>query len=122
MHELYKEFTFDAAHQLGANVEPGHKYSHIHGHSFTVTVFLRGEIDSKSRWLVDLGELHKATLVLHDKLDHHYLNEIEGLEVPTMENICLWLWRRLKPDFPLLHRITIKRGTLGEGCSYQEAA
>jgi 6-pyruvoyltetrahydropterin/6-carboxytetrahydropterin synthase len=121
MYEVFKEFSFDAAHELGVNADPGHPYSHIHGHSFTACVYLRGEPDPKTQWLVDLGELKKALDKLHVQLDHRYLNEIEGLKVPTLENLCLWVWQRLKPSFPSLHRVTIKRGTLGEGCSYQEA-
>jgi len=122
MYELYKEFSFDAAHHLGANAQPGHIYSNIHGHSFTVTVTLRGQPDPSKYWIVDLAGLKEALDKLHAQLDHKYLNEVEGLEIPTMENICLWIWQRLKPSFPLLYRVAIKRGTLGEGCSYQEAA
>ena len=120
MHELFKEFSFDAAHHLGANVESGHIYANIHGHSFTATVFLRGSPNPETGWIVDLSVLQNAITRLHQTLDHRYLNEIEGLEIPTMENICLWIWHRLKPEFPLLARVVLKRGTLGEGCSYQQ--
>jgi 6-pyruvoyltetrahydropterin/6-carboxytetrahydropterin synthase len=51
-------------------------------------------------------------------LDHGLLNEVDGLAVPTLENICLWVWQRLKPDHPALVRVTVLRPTLGETCTY----
>lgn len=122
MHEIFKSFSFDAAHHLGDNVDEAHRYANIHGHSFTATVTLRGEPDPKTQWLVDLGELKDKLDELHRQLDHKHLNEIAGLETPTLENICLWIWQMLKPAFPLLYRVTVIRGTLGEGCSYQAAS
>ena len=124
MYETSQDFTFDAAHHLGANVTdtPGHLYSRLHGHSFSVTVTLRGEPDPIKHWLVDLAVLRQGIKRVHDLLDHHYLNEIPGLEVPTMENISHWIWQQLKPDFPQLYRISVRRGTLGESCAYQESA
>src|SRR5712691_9466787 len=45
MFEIFKEFTFEAAHQLAVNVGDGHPYARLHGHSFKVEIFLRGEAD-----------------------------------------------------------------------------
>ena len=41
------------------------------------------------------------------RLDHHCLNEIEGLENPTAENIAAWIWHRLRPDLPGLARVRV---------------
>ncbi len=49
--------------------------------------------------------------------DHHYLNEIPGLENPTSENIARWIWDRLKPTLPLLCRVVV-RETCTAGASY----
>jgi 6-pyruvoyltetrahydropterin/6-carboxytetrahydropterin synthase len=120
MIEIFKEFSFDAAHHLALNVAPGHPHARMHGHSFTATVTLRGEPDPKAGWLVNFEELDKALKQVHGQLDHHYLNDIKGLHLPTLENICQWVWHQLKPQFPQLYRVMVKRGTLGEGCSYFE--
>jgi 6-pyruvoyltetrahydropterin/6-carboxytetrahydropterin synthase len=122
MYEIFKQFHFDAAHQLASNVAEDHPYSRLHGHSFTVTVTLRGARDPKTQWIVNLEKLQKALDTVHEQLDHRYLNEIEGLEIPTLETISHWIWQKLKPEFPRLYRVTVERGTLGEGCSYQESA
>ncbi len=119
MIEVYKEFTFDAAHHLATNVVPGHPYARLHGHSFTVAVYVRGEPDVKTGWIIDLAELEAAIRPVHDLLDHNYLNDIKGLELPTLENLSRWIWEQIKPRVPQLHRIVVRRGTLGEGCVYE---
>jgi 6-pyruvoyltetrahydropterin/6-carboxytetrahydropterin synthase len=121
MHEIFKQFSFDAAHHLAPNVETDHPFARLHGHSFTVTVTLRGNPDPKTQWIVNLDEVRKAMDKVHGELDHRYLNDVPGLEIPTLENISRWIWDKMKKDFPQLYRVTIVRGTLGEGCSYQEA-
>ena len=41
------------------------------------------------------------------ELDHTYLNEIPGLENPTLELMSKWLWTRLAPKLPGLSEIII---------------
>jgi len=40
--EIFKEFTFEAAHRL-PNVPEGHKCARLHGHSFRVELICEGE-------------------------------------------------------------------------------
>ena len=49
---------------------------------------------------------------------HHYLNEVEGLENPTSENIARWIWERLKPELPGLSKIALHE-TCEAGCIYE---
>ncbi len=122
MMEIFKEFTFEAAHQLAVNVPPGHRYSRVHGHSFTVQLVLKGEPDPTAHWLVDFAEIERHVKDLHDELDHNYLNDIEGLTVPTLENITRWIWQKLHNALPGLDRVLVRRGTCGEGCIYSGRA
>jgi 6-pyruvoyltetrahydropterin/6-carboxytetrahydropterin synthase len=118
MFEIFKEFTFEAAHHLAVNVDEGHRYSRLHGHSFQVQVFLKGEPDEKKKWLRDFSEIEQRVAELRAELDHNYLNEIAGLEVPTLENISRWIWNRLDNQLPGLDRIIVRRGSCGEGCVF----
>lgn len=118
MLELFKEVTFEAAHQLPANVEPGHPYANLHGHSFKIEIYLRGELDPNQGWIRDLAEVEYVLAKVRDQLDHKYLNSIEGLELPTLENLARWIWRNIEVDLPSLHRIIVRRGSCGEGCIY----
>lgn len=118
MAEIFKSFTFDAAHQLACNVPDGHRYSGVHGHSFAVEVYVAGAANPTTGWILDFADVETAIAPLRQTLDHSYLNEIEGLEVPTLENIAAWLWARLEGPLPGLCRIVIRRGSCNEGCIY----
>ena len=114
--DIYKEFTFEAAHRL-PNVPEGHKCARLHGHSFQVRVTITGELDPVLGWVMDFADVKAACRGVHDQLDHRYLNEIEGLENPTSEVIAAWIWRELKPALPLLSMVEV-RETCTSGCRY----
>jgi 6-pyruvoyltetrahydropterin/6-carboxytetrahydropterin synthase len=114
--ELVKEFRFEAAHYL-PNVPSGHKCRRMHGHSFRGEVAVRGEVDPSTGWLIDFADLQKLVRPIVDRLDHYLLNEIEGLENPTSEILAAWIWNQLKPQLPILERITIEE-TCTSRCHY----
>ncbi|WP_017326758.1 6-carboxytetrahydropterin synthase QueD [Synechococcus sp. PCC 7336] len=115
--EIFKEFQFEAAHRL-PHVPAGHKCARLHGHSFLVKIAIAGPVDATSGWVQDFADLKAAFQPLYDRLDHHYLNEIEGLENPTSENIAIWIWQRLQPALPNLSAVTV-RETCTSGCIYR---
>ena len=51
-------------------------------------------------------------------IDHSYLNDIEGLQNPSSENLCIWIWERLKPALNGIKQIEI-RETDSTGCIYK---
>jgi 6-pyruvoyltetrahydropterin/6-carboxytetrahydropterin synthase len=114
---LVKELRFEAAHRL-PNVPPGHKCARLHGHSFKIELAARGPVDPKTGWFIDYGEIDRLWQPLHDQLDHHYMNEVEGLENPTSENLARWLWERLKPGLPQLERVIVHE-TCDARCEYE---
>lgn len=116
MHEVFREFTFDSAHQL-PNVPPGHKCGRLHGHTYHVRICVIGELHPDLGWVVDYADIRKAWSGLHDELDHRFLNEIPGLENSTSENLARWIWDRLKVAMPGLSRVEV-RETCTAGCSY----
>jgi 6-pyruvoyltetrahydropterin/6-carboxytetrahydropterin synthase len=114
--ELVKEFSFESAHRL-PRVPAGHKCARLHGHSFKCEVAARGEVDPQTGWFIDYAAIADAFEPLRQRLDHYYLNEIEGLENATSENLARWIWDRLEGALPGLHRITI-RETCTARCDY----
>lgn len=114
---IYKEFSFEAAHRL-PNVPEGHKCARLHGHSFAVRVAVEGDVGADSGWVMDYGEIADLFEPIENQLDHYYLNDIEGLENPTSENIARWIWDRLRPRLPILHSIEVKE-TCTSGCIYK---
>ncbi|MGQ4617845.1 6-carboxytetrahydropterin synthase QueD [Nocardia sp. R7R-8] len=114
--EIYREFTFEAAHRL-PNVPEGHKCARLHGHSYRVVVHVSGEVEPETGWVMDFADLKKAFAPLSDQLDHHYLNEVPGLENPTSEVIARWIWVRLVGHLPL-SQVVVKE-TCTSGCVYR---
>ncbi len=115
--DVFAEFTFEAAHRL-PNVPASHKCARLHGHSFHVRVTVSGPIDPALGWVIDFADVKQAFAPLHALLDHHYLNEIEGLENPTSEMLSQWIWVRLQPSLPLLSAVEV-RETCTAGCVYR---
>lgn len=115
--EIFKEFTFEAAHRL-PNVPNGHKCARLHGHSYRVAVHVEGEVDEEAGWVADFGTISCAVKPVIAQLDHYYLNELEGLENPTSEVLAMWLWGRLERRLPGLSQIVV-RETCTSGCVYR---
>lgn len=116
MH-IYKDFHFEAAHFLPSAPE-GTPNARIHGHSFRARITINGEPDSKTGLIMHLGDLEKALRDVQRALDHRLLNEVEGLGVPTLERIAVWVWTKLSNRVPGLYKIEIVRDSCGEGCIY----
>ncbi len=115
--EIFKEFRFEAAHDLPF-VPEGHKCGRLHGHSYRVVVHATGPVDPLTGWLMDFGDITAAFKPVLDRLDHHYLNDIEGLENPTSENLARWIWQRLRPTLPAISQIVV-RETCTTGAIYR---
>lgn len=103
---ISKSYGFEAAHRLPM-VPEGHKCSQLHGHSYQIEIELEGPVDPKMGWVCDYADITAAWEPLRKQLDHHFLNEIPGLENPTSELLAIWIYDRLKPALPLLKSIFI---------------
>jgi len=115
--EIYKEFTFEAAHRL-PSCPPDHKCSRLHGHSYRIAIYLEGAVDPTAGWVTDFGDISGVVRPLIAQLDHYYLNEIDGLENPTSEVIAIWVWERLAPKLRGLSQVGV-RETCTSGCNYR---
>ena len=115
--EIFREFTFEAAHRL-PNVPEGHKCARLHGHSYRVEVHVSGPVGQETGWVQDFGDLKVAFKPLEEELDHQFLNEVPGLENPTSEVLARWIWDRLTVDLPNLSEIRV-RETCTSGCIYR---
>ena len=89
----------------------------MHGHSFRGELAVRGEIDPRTGWLIDFAELKAVVDPVVKRLDHYLLNDVEGLDNPTSERLAIWIWERIKPQLPQLHRVTIQE-TCTSQCHY----
>ena len=113
---ISKIFTFDAAHRL-PNLPDGHKCSNLHGHTFSVVIYVKGNVGTETGWVIDYSEIKATCAPIIDELDHKYLNDIKSLENPTSENIAKYLWEKIKKKLPMLSMVEV-RETPSTGCRY----
>lgn len=105
--EIAKEFRFEAAHFL-PHVPEDHRCHNIHGHSFLVTVRAKGPIHPELGWVRDLSDISNNFAPILKMLDHALLNNIEGLENPTSENVAVWIFMKLLKTLPELSSVTLE--------------
>ena len=116
--KLAKTFRFEAAHRV-QQLPSQHPCHEMHGHGYRVVIEISGEVDETTGFLLDYGDVKKAVAPIIEKLDHSCLNDIEDLKFTTSEYLCRWLWDRIKPELPLLSKITIYE-TDTTSCEYSE--
>lgn len=114
--EIFKDFTFDAAHRL-TGVPAEHKCARLHGHTYHLRIYIKGPIHAQTGWIMDFGDVKKAFAPILDRLDHHYLNDIPGLENPTSERLIQWIWEETILVLPSVSRLEL-RETCTSGCTY----
>ncbi len=108
-----KDFTFDAAHHF-EHKDADHPFSRLHGHSFQGTVTLTGAREPGSGMVRDFWEIETELQNIREQLDHRLLNDVEGLENPSLENIAHWVFEKLDRVLPGLVSVEIRRPSWGE--------
>jgi 6-pyruvoyltetrahydropterin/6-carboxytetrahydropterin synthase len=115
--DIFRVFQIEAAHYL-PNVPKGHKCARMHGHSFRIEVHVQGDVGEQTGWVMDFAELKGLFQPLFEQLDHNCLNDIDGLENPTSENLARWIWARLHNQLPSLKKVCVQE-TCNAGCVYR---
>lgn len=117
--ELSQRFYFEAAHTLRRTIETEGSLR-IHGHTYEAEVTVSGYPDPSTGMLVDLGYLRQEVSRVRDMLDHRFLDEIEHLGPPTLENLCRFIRTQLKPSLPQLSAVLVERKASGDRCVLKE--
>jgi 6-pyruvoyltetrahydropterin/6-carboxytetrahydropterin synthase len=115
--EVFKSFGIESAHML-PNVPADHQCARVHGHSFAIELWVSGFVGGRSGWVIDFADIGAAFAPLRDQLDHRLLNEIEGLQNPTSENLAIWIWDRVSTGLRGLSKVVV-RETATSGCVYR---
>lgn len=118
---IYRKAHFNAAHRLykeewsdAKNLEVFGKCSNpnYHGHNYELEVGLSGAIDVETGFLIDLKKLKDIIREeVEDPFDHKNLNlevpEFKSLN-PTVENIAIVIWNKLRKRLESRYEITVK--------------
>jgi 6-pyruvoyltetrahydropterin/6-carboxytetrahydropterin synthase len=84
---------------------------HGHGHNYTVEVLVGGAIDAATGMVMDLGKLDGCvSREVLEPFDHQNLNALREFEgrVPTTENLCIEIERRLRKSLPPKLSLTVR--------------
>lgn len=121
MFELSQSFYFESAHTLKRQVERNEADGsrRVHGHTYTARVTVRGEADPASGMVVDLALLRVAIAAVRERLDHHFLDEVPALGVPTLENLCRYIHAQVSAAVPGVAEILVERRSSGDRCVYR---
>ena len=106
MHKLVHIVRFEAARKL-TKVPEGHPCSNLYGLAFKLEIHIEGDVNPDTGFVVDFSEIEECFEPLKEKLDHNYLNDIEGLENPTSEVVIEWIWDNLKPELGSLYKLVL---------------
>ena len=118
---VYRKAHFNAAHRLykegwsdEKNLEVFGKCSNpnYHGHNYELEVGVSGAINAETGFLIDLKILKDIIKEeIEDPFDHRNLNlevpEFKHLN-PTVENIAIVIWNKLRSRLDSSFNITVK--------------
>ncbi len=123
LYTLSQTFFFDAAHTLKREVEAAGS-RRVHGHTYHCEVHVAGERNPSTGMVMDLGVLRAAIEDVRVQLDHHFLDEIADLGVPTLENLCHFVFRQVAPKVQnasfsaRVSAVRVWRAAMGDSCTY----
>jgi len=89
-----KEYHFDAAHIIAGHPKCGK----IHGHTWTLTVMINGEVNWHTGFVIDFHDLNALVRPLIEYVDHTMLNETIAYRPLTCETLAIWFANRLRMD------------------------
>ena len=115
---LTRKYAFQGARKL-TKINPEHICANLHGHTFHVMIKIEGSLNNENDFVMDFFDIDKIfNKSIFKKIDHQYLNDIEGLSSPTTENLAIWIWDHLIQDLPLLKEVSVFENDL-YGCTYK---
>ncbi|SDD07316.1 6-pyruvoyltetrahydropterin/6-carboxytetrahydropterin synthase [Variovorax sp. CF079] len=112
---ISQRFFFDAAHTLRREID-AEGSRRIHGHTYHAEVAVRGPLNVETGMVIDLGVLRGHLNAVRAQLDHHLLDDVPGLGIPTLENLCLFIAKALAGMRPPPSRVRVWRDALGDEC------
>lgn len=114
--EVCQHFYFDAAHHLNRKLETEGS-RRIHGHTYHAEIAVRGPVDPATGMVMDIGLIRLEVAKVRELLDHHFLDEVPGLGLPTLENLCIFIEKTMRDNGLAPSRVTVWRDAVGDRCN-----
>lgn len=119
--EVSQKVRFNAVHSLHRNIDEKTDAAsrRLHGHDYEAEVCIKGVVDRKSGMVIDQGKLRKKIEEVLLPITDILLDEFDGLGPATTENMAIWIWERLRPDFPEILYVAVGREAHGDKAIYR---
>ena len=105
-YRIWKELTLDSSLRL-AHAPAGDPRRRIHGHTYTLRLHLNAPLDEVRGWTIDFGDVKDLFTPIFQRLDHHPLHELPGLEDNDPASLARWIRDEAQPRLPQLDRIDL---------------
>ena len=105
-YRIWKEFSLDSAVQLKRAPE-GDRRRRLHGHTFVLRLHLHAPLDELMGWTIDYGDVKELFAPVFERLDHHPLNELEGVADNDTLSLARWIRGQTATQLPQLDRIDL---------------
>ncbi len=105
-YRIWKEQRFESALKL-KRVARGDKRRQLHGHSYLIRLHLTAELDAVMGWTVDYGDVKALFKPVYEQLDHHRLDQLEGIEDADVTHLLYWIKNQMAHTLPQLDRIDL---------------
>ena len=102
--DLIKTFQFEAAHRTPFEEDA----SRLHGHSYRLDLVVEGELNNAYGWVMDYADITEAFESVYQKIDHRTLNDLEGLDSPTLPDLRKWILNEAQKHIPMLTDVHLR--------------
>lgn len=105
-YRIWKEQRFESALRL-KRVAEDDKRRHLHGHSYLIRLHLTAPLDEVMGWTVDYGDVKALFKPVYAQMDHHRLDQLQGLEDADVTSLLYWIKEKMASSLPQLDRIDL---------------
>jgi|TARA_B110000263_G_scaffold209386_1_gene191409 6-pyruvoyltetrahydropterin/6-carboxytetrahydropterin synthase len=77
----------------------------VYGFGYTARLYVESPIDEVFGWVMDFGDIKEVFKPVFLQMDHHYLNELDNLDNPSVVGLVEWMGSQLRQLFPQLSRV-----------------
>ncbi len=105
-YRIWKERVFESAVRL-ARAPAGDRRRRLHGHSYLARLHIAAPLDTVMGWTMDYGDVKSRFEPVYRRLDHHRLDELDGLADNDPESLVRWIADSAADALPEMDRIDL---------------
>ncbi len=105
-YRIWKEQRFESA-LLQRQAPAGDRRRRLHGHSYVIRLHVTSPLDQVLGWTVDYGDIKELFRPVYEVVDHHRLDQLEGMTDFTISDLLRWICASMTGVLPVLDRIDL---------------